>query len=187
MVWKGYCRNLEKSIRLIFRSPLASPNQERQPSMRDLRCKQPSHSPHFYPTLNGNYGAVKHAKTGVRWWFNMLWKCRSVHIHYDESFSIVLETACLFYWLAAKLILSEMYLVRDGQVKLWGNLFLQPTTEKKSTFINFFFSLLEPLYHSLKTSIHSWAFVCIFLNYSVPQQPSFMHLPGPWMCEKSGC
>lgn len=61
----------------------------------------------------------------------MLWKRRSVHIHYDESFYIVLETACLFYWLAAKVFLSEMYLVRDGQVKLWGNLFLQPTTEKK--------------------------------------------------------
>lgn len=29
---------------------------------------------HSCPTLNGNYGSVKHVGMKVRWWFKMLWK-----------------------------------------------------------------------------------------------------------------
>lgn len=29
---------------------------------------------HSCPTLNGNYGSVKHVRMKVRWWFKMLWK-----------------------------------------------------------------------------------------------------------------
>lgn len=66
-----------------------SPNQaiiKRPPSRCDLSCKQTFHSSHLEPTLNGNYGSAKHAKTSVRWGFAMLWEWKAVRGRYDESF-----------------------------------------------------------------------------------------------------